>query len=59
MRSVASKLADVSGIYGEQVLPPVAKVPIFLCIGLNYLDHAQEAGVRLSPCSLFPLVVDG
>jgi 2-keto-4-pentenoate hydratase/2-oxohepta-3-ene-1,7-dioic acid hydratase in catechol pathway len=57
MRRVASELADI-GIYDEQVLPPVEKVPIFLCIGLNYLEHAQEAGVCLSLSSLFPLVVD-
>ncbi|KAF4218736.1 hypothetical protein CNMCM8980_004501 [Aspergillus fumigatiaffinis] len=44
----ASELAD-TGIYDEQVLPPVETVPIILCIGLNYLEHAQEAGLQVPP----------
>lgn len=27
--------------------PPVGRVPNFLCIGLNYADHAAEAGIEL------------
>ena len=27
--------------------PPVAAVPKFICIGLNYADHAAEAGMRI------------
>jgi 2-keto-4-pentenoate hydratase/2-oxohepta-3-ene-1,7-dioic acid hydratase in catechol pathway len=41
----------------RQVLAPLANVPIFLCIGLNYKKHAEEAGVRLS-CTFLQLFTE-
>jgi 2-keto-4-pentenoate hydratase/2-oxohepta-3-ene-1,7-dioic acid hydratase in catechol pathway len=34
----------------RQILPPVDSVPVFLCIGLNYAEHAKEANVWRRHC---------
>lgn len=49
---------DPRGFQNKQVLPPVENVPIFLCIGLNYSEHAQEAGVCSILYSLFCITVN-
>ncbi|KAI0894246.1 hypothetical protein F4806DRAFT_117228 [Annulohypoxylon nitens] len=33
----------------RELLPPIASTPIFVCIGLNYKDHAKEAGLDIPP----------
>ncbi|KAJ6071581.1 hypothetical protein N7499_009595 [Penicillium canescens] len=32
-----------------KVLPPIESVPVFLCIGLNYAEHAKEANLPIPP----------
>ncbi|KAI0886404.1 uncharacterized protein GGS22DRAFT_160753 [Annulohypoxylon maeteangense] len=33
----------------HELLSPIASAPIFVCIGLNYRDHAKEAGLEIPP----------
>ena len=40
-----SSLPQVSG--NPRLGPPVAAVPNFICIGLNYADHAADSGQPL------------
>lgn len=37
----------------EKLLSPLAKVPLVICIGLNYQKHATEANLRVPP---YPVV---
>jgi 2-keto-4-pentenoate hydratase/2-oxohepta-3-ene-1,7-dioic acid hydratase in catechol pathway len=38
---------DLPSVEGApRLAPPVASVPKFICIGLNYADHAAEAGMK-------------
>jgi len=38
---------DLPSVEGaSRLAPPVASVPKFICIGLNYADHAAEAGMK-------------
>ncbi|MBA2933470.1 fumarylacetoacetate hydrolase family protein [Sphingomonas sp. CGMCC 1.13654] len=32
-----------------QLLPPIPRPGKIICVGLNYLDHSQEAGIRAAP----------
>jgi 2-keto-4-pentenoate hydratase/2-oxohepta-3-ene-1,7-dioic acid hydratase in catechol pathway len=38
---------------GERTGPCVGRVGKFICVGLNYVDHAEEAGLALAPEPLF------
>ena len=39
---------ELPRVEGEPRLgPPIAAVPKFICIGLNYADHAAEAGMKI------------
>lgn len=29
----------------SQLLPPLAHIPIYVCVGVNYKAHLEEAGV--------------
>jgi 2-keto-4-pentenoate hydratase/2-oxohepta-3-ene-1,7-dioic acid hydratase in catechol pathway len=42
----------IADVY-SQVLCPLPSVPIFVCIGLNYRQHAHEAGMAITP---YPVV---
>ncbi|KAI2639536.1 hypothetical protein GGS26DRAFT_272320 [Hypomontagnella submonticulosa] len=33
----------------HELLPPIVSAPIFVCIGLNYRDHAKEAELEVPP----------
>ncbi|OTA99245.1 hypothetical protein M426DRAFT_325330 [Hypoxylon sp. CI-4A] len=33
----------------RELLPPIASTPLFVCIGLNYRDHAKEAELEIPP----------
>lgn len=33
----------------HELLSPITSTPIFVCIGLNYKDHAKEAGLDIPP----------
>ncbi|KAI0839459.1 hypothetical protein F5Y06DRAFT_303182 [Hypoxylon sp. FL0890] len=33
----------------RELLPPITSTPIFICIGLNYRDHAKEAELEIPP----------
>ncbi|KAI1452313.1 hypothetical protein F4805DRAFT_39789 [Annulohypoxylon moriforme] len=33
----------------HELLTPIASTPLFICIGLNYKDHAKEAGLDIPP----------
>jgi ureidoglycolate lyase len=47
-RLAALDPSSLPRVEGEARLgPPVAAVPKFICIGLNYADHAAEAGMRI------------
>ncbi|CAH0058701.1 unnamed protein product [Clonostachys solani] len=43
-------------LWNSKVLCPLPHTPIFICIGLNYKQHASEAGEQL--CFIFRLRVD-
>lgn len=32
-----------------QLLCPIERTPVVICVGLNYKKHAEEAAVRFSP----------
>jgi 2,4-diketo-3-deoxy-L-fuconate hydrolase len=44
-----ASLPLVSDAEASRIAEPVAKVGKFLCIGLNYSDHAAEAGMPIPP----------
>jgi 2-keto-4-pentenoate hydratase/2-oxohepta-3-ene-1,7-dioic acid hydratase in catechol pathway len=33
----------------RQLLCPIERTPVVMCVGLNYKKHAEEAAVRLPP----------
>jgi len=41
LKGVSRKLADV------KLLAPIPRPPKFICVGLNYRDHAREAGMEI------------
>ncbi|KAE8422715.1 hypothetical protein BDV36DRAFT_279835 [Aspergillus pseudocaelatus] len=36
-------------LIGTSLLPPLADVPVFICVGLNYRQHANEANLTVPP----------
>jgi 2-keto-4-pentenoate hydratase/2-oxohepta-3-ene-1,7-dioic acid hydratase in catechol pathway len=43
-RLVALNLADLPQVQPDRLGPPVSGVGKFICVGLNYSDHARETG---------------
>jgi 2-keto-4-pentenoate hydratase/2-oxohepta-3-ene-1,7-dioic acid hydratase in catechol pathway len=41
---VAGASYDLAGV---KLLPPIPRPPKFICVGLNYRDHAREAGMEI------------
>ena len=33
----------------RQLLCPIERAPVMMCVGLNYKKHAEEAAVRFPP----------
>jgi len=45
--TMAEKKRATLGLSGVQILAPLSSPPKIVCLGLNYRDHAAEAGVNL------------
>jgi 2-keto-4-pentenoate hydratase/2-oxohepta-3-ene-1,7-dioic acid hydratase in catechol pathway len=54
--AVAAAAADADGgvpLAEAELLPPVPNPQKIVCIGLNYADHAEEAGIEAPPVPTF------